>query len=177
MEDLADILRKVKPGIIVMPHPWLDGHADHEYTAVALVEALDKWHDNATFLLYTNHTAGNRYPYGPAGSVMSLPPWAESDITLQGVYSHPVDPAVQLRKLFALESMHDLRLAPEEQSSCEIPGLLRRPDYPRVPEVDYLRRGPRSDELFYVYNREGVIQVIRSFLAQPAPGKTEDSYH
>jgi hypothetical protein len=58
-------------------------------------------------------------------------------------------------------------LAPEEQSTCEQKDLERRPDYPRVPEVDYLRRGPRSNELFFVYDRDGVKEVVRSFLAGP----------
>ena len=174
VEDLAEILKKVKPSIIVMPHPSLDGHQDHEYTSVALVQALEQWHDNATFLLYTNHTAANRYPYGPAGTVMSLPPWSASDISVEGIYSYPVEAAVQRRKLFALESMHDLRLSPEEQSTCAVPGLFHRPDYPRVPEVDYLRRGPRANELFYVYNRDGVKEVIRNFLAQPQSAAPEE---
>ncbi|HSP06951.1 MAG TPA: PIG-L family deacetylase, partial [Acidobacteriota bacterium] len=167
VEDLTEILRKVKPAIIVMPHPVLDGHLDHEYTAVALVQALDRWNEEATFLLYTNHTGENLYPYVPAGTVMSLPAWSAGDIQLERVYSYPLDPGLQRRKLFALESMHDLRLSPEEQSTCNKPGLLRRPDYPRVPAVDYFRRGPRSNELFYAYSRDGVKEVIRSFLALP----------
>jgi hypothetical protein len=165
VEDLIEILRKVNPDIIVMPDPRLDSHQDHAYASVALVQALEKWRDNATFLLYTNHAAANRYPYGPAGTVMSLPPWSASVIQLERVYSYPVDSKLQLRKLFALESMHDLRLSPEEQNTYDTPGLLLRPDYPRVPEVDYLRRAPRANELFYVYSREGVMDVIRSFLA------------
>jgi LmbE family N-acetylglucosaminyl deacetylase len=173
VEDLSAILRKVKPSIIVMPHPWLDSHLDHEYTSVALVQALEEWKDKATFLLYTNHADENRYPYGPAGTVTSLPPWSKSDIAVESIYSHPVDARMQVRKLFALESMHDLRLSPEEQDTCDVRGLLLRPDYPRVPEVDYLRRGPRSNELFYVYGREGVQEVIRSFLANHKDTKTQ----
>ena len=30
IEDLEEILSKVKPSIIVMPHPWLDSHLDHQ---------------------------------------------------------------------------------------------------------------------------------------------------
>jgi hypothetical protein len=167
VEDLTAILHKVKPAIIVMPHPFLDSHMDHEYASVALVQALQKWNENPIFLLYTNHAAANRYPYGPEGTVMSPPPFSKSDLQIQGVYSHQLDPLLQRRKLFALESMHDLRLSPDEQNTCDVSGLFRRPDYPRVPEVDYLRRGPRSNELFYVYNRDGVNGVIRSFLALP----------
>ena len=171
VEDLSEILHKVKPDIIVMPHPSLDSHLDHEYTSVALVQALERWNEKPTFLLYTNHTDENHYPYGPAGTVMSLPHWSNSDILIDHIYSYPVAEGLQRRKLFALESMHDLRLAPEEQSKCEIPGLPKRPDYPRVPEVDYFRRAPRANELFYVYDRDGVKEVVRSFLLSQS--KTE----
>jgi hypothetical protein len=87
------------------------------------------------------------------------------------VYSHPVGPALQRRKLFALESMHDLRLSPEEQDTCDLPGVTRRPDYPRVPEVDYFRRGPRGEELFYVFGRDGVRDIVRAFLAHTTDSK------
>lgn len=168
VEDLGQIFRKVRPDIVVMPHPWLDSHLDHQYTSVAAVEALEKWDGKPTFLLYTNHAAENRYPFGPAGTVMSLPPWSASDIAVERVYSHRVNPVLQRRKLFALESMHDLRLSPAEQETCDLPGLQRRPDYPRVAEFDYLRRGPRSEEMFFVFGRDGVRDVIRTFLARPA---------
>ena len=64
--------------------------------------------------------------------------------------------------------MHDLRLSPDEQRTCDVPGLLRRPDYPRVPAVDYLRRAPRSAELFFAYGADGVKAVIASFLVRAA---------
>ena len=168
VEDLANVFRKVRPDVVVMPHPALDTHLDHQYTAVAAVEALEKWDGRATFLLYTNHASENRYPFGPAGTVMSVPPWSASEMVVERVYSHPVSPLLQRRKLFALESMHDLRLSPEEQDTCDLPGLQRRPDYPRVPEVDYFRRGPRSEEVFFAFGRDGVREVIRAFLARPA---------
>jgi LmbE family N-acetylglucosaminyl deacetylase len=166
VEDLEDLFRKVRPDIVVMPHPLLDTHLDHQYTTVAAVEALDRWNGTPTFLLYTNHASGNLYPFGPAGTAMSLPPWHENDLTVERVYSHPVTPALQRRKLFALESMHDLRLSPEEQHTCDLPGVTRRPDFPRTPDVDYFRRGPRSEEVFFVFGRDGVREMIRGFLAR-----------
>jgi LmbE family N-acetylglucosaminyl deacetylase len=166
VEDLADLFRKVRPDVIVMPHPALDTHLDHQYTSVAAVEALDKWDGKPAFLLYTNHASENRYPFGPAGTVVSLPPWHESDLLVDRVYSHPVGAGLQRRKLFALESMHDLRLSPEEQHTCDLPDATRRPDYPRVPDVDYFRRGPRSEEVFFVFTRDGVRDVIAAFLAR-----------
>jgi LmbE family N-acetylglucosaminyl deacetylase len=167
VEDLVEVFRKVKPSIVVMPHPMLDNHEDHQYTSVAAVDALEKWNGQATYLLYTNHASENRYPFGPAGTAMSLPPWSASDVAVERVYAHPVSPLLQRRKLFALESMHDLRLSPDEQDTCDLPGLPRRPDYPRVPAVDYLRRGPRPEELFFVFGRDGVREVIRAFLSTP----------
>ena len=162
VEDLITVLRKVNPAIIVMPDPRIDTHADHEFAAVAVAQAVERWQGSARFLLYANHFAKDHYPYGPAGTVMSLP--AAGALMLQGVYSHPTPSGLQLRKVFALESMHDLRLSPEEQSTCGISGVERRPDYPRQIEVDYLRRAPRDNELFYVFDREGLRQVIRDFL-------------
>ncbi len=164
VEDLVQVLRKVNPGIVVMPDPRLDTHLDHEFTSVALDQALEQWQGNPIFLLYTNHTDSNHYPYGPAGSVVSLPP-GEAHLSMQKIYSHPTAHALQIRKLFALESMHDLRLSPDEQTTCSSATIARRPDYPRMPEDDYFRRAPRANELFYVFNKTGVHAVIQDFLA------------
>jgi LmbE family N-acetylglucosaminyl deacetylase len=164
VEDLVEVLRKVNPGIVVMPDPRLDTHLDHEFTSVALTQALEQWQGNPIFLLYTNHTDSNLYPYGPAGTVVSLPP-GEGHLSMQKIYSHPTAHALQIRKLFALESMHDLRLSPDEQMTCSSATIAHRPDYPRVPEEDYFRRAPRANELFYVFNKAGVRAVIQDFLA------------
>ena len=168
VEDLADVFRKVKPDLVVMPHPWLDTHLDHEYTSVAAIEALEKAGGNPTFLLYTNHSFSNLYPFGPAGTTVSLPPWSAADLAVERVYAHPLTPELQRRKLYALESMHDLRPSPDEQRTCDLPGVARRPDYPRVPSVDYFRRGPRAEEMFFVYSRDAAKDVIRTFLARAA---------
>lgn len=167
VDDLTEILRRVEPALVVAPHPWLDDHPDHQYTAVALVEALERWSGPARFLLYTNHASRNLYPFGPPEGAVSLPPWAESELPVEGVYSHALAPEVQRRKLFALESMHDLRLSPAEQAACGTPAaaLTRREDYPRTPEVDYFRRAPRPQELFFVFGRDGLRALIRAFLA------------
>ena len=167
VEDVGAVLARVKPEIVVMPHPMLDIHPDHEFVAVAAVEALARWNRPIIFLLYTNHAYEDFYPFGPAGSAVSLPPWRGAALPVEGVYSHPVTPELQRRKLYALESMHDLRLSPTEQAGCLPPGTpAKRPDYPRQPAVDYFRRGPRSNELFFVFGRDGVRQLVASFLAQ-----------
>jgi hypothetical protein len=163
VEDLVEVLRKVNPGIVVMPDPRLDAHPDHEFTSVALDQALEQWQGNPIFLLYTNHTDSDHYPYGPAGTVVSLP-LSDRHVSVQKIYSHPTAHALQIRKLFALESMHDLRLSPDEQMTCGSVAIAHRPDYPRIPEVDYFRRAPRANELFYVFNKTGVRAAIQDFL-------------
>ncbi len=164
VEDLVEVLRKVNPGIVVMPDPRLDTHPDHEFTSVALDQALEQWQGSPIFLLYTNHADDNHYPYGPAGTVVSLPP-GELHVSMQKIYSHPTAHALQIRKLFALESMHDLRLSPDEQMTCSSELIAHRPDYPRIPEVDYFRRAPRANELFYVFDKTGERAAIHEFLA------------
>ena len=164
VEDLVEVLRKVNPGIVVMPDPRLDIHPDHEFTSVALVQALERWQGNPVFLLYTNHADNNHYPYGPAGTVVSLPP-VDRHLSMQKIYSHPTAHGLQIRKLFALESMHDLRLSPDEQINCSAATFAHRPDYPRIPEEDYFRRAPRANELFFSFNKAGVRAVIQDFLA------------
>jgi LmbE family N-acetylglucosaminyl deacetylase len=164
VEDLVEVLGKVNPGIVVMPDPRLDTHPDHEFTSVALAQALEQWQGNPIFLLYTNHTDTNHYPYGPAGTVVSLPP-SEGHLGVQKIYSHPTPQALQIRKLFALESMHDLRLSPDEQITCGSVTTAHRPDYPRNPEDDYLRRAPRANELFYRFDKAGVRAVTQEFIA------------
>jgi LmbE family N-acetylglucosaminyl deacetylase len=175
VDDIETVLKKVKPAVIVAPHPQLDTHADHQFVTVALAEALSRRRQRATLLLYTNHADRNRYPYGPAGTVMSLPPPVEQEVQVDRVYSHPVSTEVQRQKLFALESMHDLRPSPSR-----IYQLVSGADRSVEPEVigpsaggdvNYLRRGPRSNELFFVYDETTLKPTIEAFLAARARAK------
>jgi LmbE family N-acetylglucosaminyl deacetylase len=168
VDDMLAVLKKAKPAVIAAPHPQLDSHRDHQYVTVALSEALARWNKPVTLLLYTNHADRNRYPYGPAGTLMSLPPPPVGDVALDRIYSHPVPAALQRLKLFALESMHDLRMNPSRQYQLareEARALAAEKPGPE-PDITYLRRGPRSNELFYVYDRESFGQVIHTFLAR-----------
>jgi len=168
VDDTLAILKKVNPSVIVAPHPQLDTHRDHQFTAVALGEALARWRKRVTLLLYTNHADRNRYPHGPAGTLMSLPAPTDmsGDVQSDGVYSHPVTPSLQRLKLFALESMHDLRYTPTRQYQ------LAKGDERAVtpekagpePDITYLRRAPRSNELFYVYDADSFASMIKQFL-------------
>ena len=155
VDDTLTLLKKVKPAVIVAPHPQLDSHRDHQFTTVALSEALAQWNRPVTLLLYTNHADRNRYPYGPAGTLLSLPPPPPGDVTIDRVYSHPVSAGLQRLKLFALESMHDLRMSPTRQYQlAREEARAMTPEKPGPePDITYLRRGPRSNELFFVYDQ------------------------
>lgn len=166
--DIEALLRRVEPAVIVAPHPQLDAHGDHGLTTVALVEAMSRWHRKATLLLYTNHADGNRYPYGPAGTLVSLPPVAQP-VEIDRVFSLPIPAELQRRKLFALESMHDLRYSPTRQYQLAIgEGRTLQPEAPGpdpAANLGYLRRGPRSNELFVVYDQDSVRPVIEAFVS------------
>ena len=169
VDDLDTVLRRVGPALIVAPHPQLDSHVDHQFTTVALAEALSRRRQRVTLLLYTNHADRNRYPYGPAGTLMSLPPPVAQEVMIDRVYSHPVSPELQRQKLFALESMHDLRSSPSRLYQVEIgPDRVRefeKQGPSAVGGVNYLRRGPRSNELFFVYDQSSIKPTIDAFLA------------
>jgi LmbE family N-acetylglucosaminyl deacetylase len=171
VEDTLTLLKKVKPAVIVAPHPHLDSHRDHQYTTVALSEALARWNRPVTLLLYTNHADRNRYPYGPAGTLLSLPPPPPGDVIIDRVYSHPVPAALQRLKLFALESMHDLRFTPTRQYQlAREDARATAPEKPGPePDITYLRRGPRSNELFFVYDRESFGTMVKAFLERRSP--------
>lgn len=164
--DIETLIQRVNPSIIAAPHPQLDSHRDHQFTTVALVEALERWGHDVTLLLYTNHADNNRYPYGPAGTLVSLPAITQP-VELDRVFSLAVPANLQRDKLFALESMHDLRYSPTRQYQLALgEGRTLRPEPEGSgPDITYLRRGPRSNELFLVYDQDTVRPMIDVFLA------------
>jgi hypothetical protein len=100
---------------------------------------------------------------------MSMPPPLPHDVAIDRVYSHPLSADLQRQKLFALESMHDLRSSPSRLYQVEIgEDRLREPEK-RGPSatggVNYLRRAPRSNELFFVYDQSSVKPTIDAFLS------------
>jgi LmbE family N-acetylglucosaminyl deacetylase len=76
LADLVALLEHFRPEVIVTPHPQLDPHADHVATTEALAQALrqSRWQPEIA-LFYANHLHDNdRWPMGPAGSGIALPP-------------------------------------------------------------------------------------------------------
>ena len=158
--DLVAVLENVRPDFVVTPHPALDDNVDHQYTTIALLQALEQLQDDhVTLLLYNNHhRLSENYPFGPSDTRVTLPPWF-GGAEFASVYSYEVDPQVQMRKLFALEAMHDLRgpplrltggpfnvLADRLKQAYEV--VRRDP----LGDYSYFRRAVRPNELFFVYS-------------------------
>lgn len=155
--DLFNELQQVKPETIVVPHPMLDRHGDHKFAALAMFEALSQWQGQADILLYTNHAAGNEaYPLGPRDGMMGLPAWNTGNLYFHGLYSHPLSEEDRRRKLVALEAMHDLRPF-DPRDGSEVVAI--------DPLFDYFRRGPRPNEVFFVTDVEGAIEMHRMLIA------------
>jgi LmbE family N-acetylglucosaminyl deacetylase len=163
VQDVQAIIESISPGVIATPYPALDAAADHQYTTLALLDALEAAADkDAVLLLYTNHhVLSEYYPFGPAESAVTLPPWFDATVEFFGVYSHSLSEQDQMNKLFALEAMHDLRAAPRllhggpfrrfvTLVSAAVDGLRRNP----LGTYSYIRRAVRTNEIFFVVRPE-----------------------
>lgn len=161
--DLAWELGRVRPQVIVAPHPLLDNHADHQFATIALAEALEGWDGECELLLYTNHGLEDEaFPLGDRAAMTGLPAWSGGPLFFRRVFSHPLTPAEQKLKLVALEAMHDLR----EFDLREQPAaVLTEAELHERQRYDYFRRGPRPNELFFVASREDVKRMREAFLA------------
>lgn len=152
--NLEYLLRRIQPEVVVTPYPALDKHPDHKLSSVALFEAIRRAGiTRGRLYLYTNHFVLNAYyPYGAAGSAVTLPPDLGRPLPIDALYSHPLSPEKQVDKLFALEAMNDLRLDTEWRSPAGAIDLataaLKREIQGR--EKSYFRRAVRSNELFFV---------------------------
>jgi LmbE family N-acetylglucosaminyl deacetylase len=163
--DFSHLLRELQPATIAAPHPLLDVSSDHRLATLALLEALEEVGDRqARLLLYNNHHVhAEYYPFGPADSLVTLPPWfaERSRLAFGGVYSHPLDEATVMDKTLALGMMHDLKEPPRRQlGEATMRGLrrIRRVvlelwrDLARY--YSYYRRAARPNELFFAVEPE-----------------------
>jgi LmbE family N-acetylglucosaminyl deacetylase len=161
VDDLVWELRRVKPEVIVAPHPLLDAHADHQFATIALIEALAKWRGKCELYLYTNHALENEaWPLGDRDAMSGLPASSRGGLFFRRIYSHPVTPLEQKLKLVALEAMHDLRAFDLRDGTP-----VDEADLKSWKSYDYYRRGPRPNELFFVVTREDAFRLREAFLA------------
>jgi len=150
--DLVEALEHFRPQVVVTPHPELDPHADHVATTQALQQAIARssWKPS-TLLLYANHLHDNdRWPMGPAGNGIALPPAIEA-LPPDRLWSPSLSPAVQLDKAMALGMQHDLQGRPPLKKRLRrlLQQLLAGRRWPATGEDEFFRKAVRRHELFW----------------------------
>jgi LmbE family N-acetylglucosaminyl deacetylase len=150
--DLEHLIQTIQPDIVVTPYPRLDWHPDHKMSTVALVEALKNlnWR-RGSLLLYANHLcSSDRYPFGEAGDLVSLPPGVD-DIYFDGIVSNPLDARRQARKHMALDAMIDLRPVIQVDSIRSVAKALYKALKSTVSDghTSYFQQAVRANELFF----------------------------
>lgn len=161
VQDLAAVIKDTEPTVIITPHPMLDSHFDHQYTTIAILEALKTLvARKPTLLMYTNHTMTELYPYGDRRSMISIPYIEHTKPLFDNLYSYSLTDRQRSIKLLTIDLMHDLKQTPSiepydifksiKNTKVDVMKRLRTPD------TSYYRRSVRPNELFYVVDSENV---------------------
>ena len=162
--DIISEVNQVEPEFIVAPNPLLDTHSDHQYTTIALIQALEILNYDGLLLFYTNHTNYiDDYPLGPSTAVESLPPWFGNDLPFNSVFSYQVDEELRRLNYLALESMHDIR-----SFNCYNQNFNYNETRCLSSISDYMRRGPRQNKIYLVLDLEQAIILREQFLSKEA---------
>lgn len=156
--DLAALIERERPHTVVTPHPELDPHPDHIFTTRALEEALANtaWQPQQ-WLLYANHLHDNdRWPMGPAGASVPLPPALEP-LPADPLWSPGLSAAAQCDKAMALRMQHDLQtpLSAKIRLRRAIQRRLTGRQWPLSGEDEFFRKAVRRQELFWVRRWRG----------------------
>ncbi len=152
LNDLKTLIAKIKPDIIVMPHPALDKNPDHNICTQAVFAAMqDIEHEPAKLMFYVAHSnVSAKYPFGPQHSPVTVPP-NFVDTQSYAVYSHKLSYEKQVDKLFALNNMHDIAPVPGGGSIWQQlwHKFFGRSKYYK-PWQKYFRKAVRANEMFLV---------------------------
>ena len=176
VKDLSELLTVVRPSRIATPHPLLDTHPDHQLTTIAVLEALEaSGLREGRLLLYTNHPLGTElHPYGPRQGLVSLPPMPSRGAYFESIVSVPLEPAVQLRKLVALQLQQDLRPSPTSSpvsfARTVLDSTLRPWHALTEPDLSYERRAARPNEVFFTAPFSAASTIRRGYFDHPASG-------
>jgi LmbE family N-acetylglucosaminyl deacetylase len=179
VRDLGLIISKIKPTIVVAPHPRLDPIPDHLFATVAVGEALQSAGlATGRMFLYTVHNRRSEmWPFGPAGSgVALLPILPEDGYCASGFYSHALSTERQRQKFVALEAMHDVRdmqwpVGPPRVHLQIVRQLRALAHGMGVVPTSYLRRAVRPDELFFVTSFDDGMTLVRRAVEQEVSGR------
>lgn len=151
--DLRALLEHFRPRAVVTPHPELDPHADHVAATRALLEAIEgsAWRPDV-LLLYANHLHDNdRWPMGPAGQGIALPPAIEP-LPADRLWSPVLDADTRLDKAMALGMQHDLQGAQPFKKRLRrwLQSALTGRRWPATGENEFFRKAVRRHEVFWV---------------------------
>ncbi len=151
--DLKEVIEQFEPDYIVTPHLIVDAHEDHHYCTLAVQEAAAQSEQiTPEYLYYANHlTETDMHPYGPSGSLVSLPPVVNQDIELNGVFSFTLSDEDQQDKVFAIEMNHDLRrpVRFKKWLRKRLQKKLIGRYQPDFGEDEFFRKAVRVNELFF----------------------------
>lgn len=154
VDDLAEVINEFKPDIIVIPHPGIDGHRDHQLVARALVDAIFKInYMQCRLFMYVIHLFfADSYPCGRKNSAVSLPPSFNNDVYFESVYSYELNGAQMYMKYHALGAMHALRPSPWCWDGVCLIFFVVKKIVKAVLNIEnsHCRRNVRENELFFV---------------------------
>jgi LmbE family N-acetylglucosaminyl deacetylase len=154
VQNLQFVLKTYQPDIIVLPHPQMDSHSDHQFSTIATLQALKNADiRKGELFLYSNHHVKTEFfPFGKTGGTISLPPNFDNDYYFHSVYSHHLTEEEQMEKVLALDAMNDLRLDTEWRFWDKLLKLSYENFKASLKgqENSYFKRAIRSNELFFV---------------------------
>jgi LmbE family N-acetylglucosaminyl deacetylase len=174
VQDIAELIDKIKPDIIVTPHPLLDPHPDHVNATCAVKQASSiAGINDPDYFLYANHYHNtDMFPFGLAGTVASLPPVQEHYSTVaERIYSHPLSSEGQKLKTCALGMMHDLTvpLSLKKKLRLHMQKLFLGRKVAPGGADPYFRKAIRSNELFYVTDQQNLTQMLSQTFPSVSP--------
>ena len=158
LADLSELIERIQPEVIVLPHPRFDPHPDHLCSQQAVMQALNgtAWQPG-TLLHYANHLHDNdRWPMGDAGTGVTLPPQISNHEPLRP-WALCLSAEKQWHKAMSLGMMHDLqpRLPLKRLLRRAIQRCLAARRWPAFGENEFFRKAVRRHELFWVQELSG----------------------
>ncbi|NUU34212.1 PIG-L deacetylase family protein [Pseudomonas sp. C2B4] len=158
LADLRELIDRIQPQVIVLPHPHFDPHPDHLCSQQAVMQALTGTAWQPEILLhYANHLHDNdRWPMGDAGTGVALPPQFDAVEPLRP-WTPSLSTEVQWRKAMSLGMMHDLqpRLPLKRLVRRGIQRFLAARRWPAFGQNEFFRKTVRRHELFWVQELTG----------------------
>ncbi len=154
VQNLQYVLNFYQPDIIVLPHPHMDSHSDHQFSTIGTFQALKNLDiKTGELYFYSNHQLETEFfPFGKTGGTISLPPNFNDDYYFSSIYSNPLSEMEQMEKVLALDAMNDLRPNTEWRFWDKL--LKLSYDNFKVTlkgqQNSYFKRAIRSNELFFI---------------------------